>query len=154
MSGELINQEVLKLARQFQADELNYRRTHRWDILSWASGLLLGGIGGLFAISRVAQHSSPAKQKIVLIVTIFVFTGYAIIWQRYHYEKEIRAKGRLSRIDKKLLETLAEELKLMDLEAEPKANDLTKKSWLKRVSFDEITIFILGFAAVVVVCFS
>jgi len=35
------DQDLLKLARQFQADDLSYRREHRWNIFSWASSLLL-----------------------------------------------------------------------------------------------------------------
>ena len=100
------DQDFLKLQRQFLEDELNYRRTHRWNIFSWASGLLLGGIGGLFAITRLGgpppQTCALIKPKFVLIGAIVIFSIYSSFWLGHHYKREQCAKKNLDEIYKTL----------------------------------------------------
>lgn len=99
-------QDLLKLKRQFLEDELNYRRTRRWNIFSWASGLLLGGIGGLFAITRLGgpppQTCVLIKPNFVLSAAIVIFSIYSSFWLRYHYKREQSVKEALDKIYKTL----------------------------------------------------
>jgi hypothetical protein len=163
-------QSALMLARQIQEAELSYRRTHRWNIFSWASGLLLGGIGGLFAISRLsgaapqqaaaAQQAIVARQKMALIAAIFIFSAYASIWLRYHYKRERCAIDNLARIYDELLVDL--EPKLTEPSACRPRWLLSTQTWFSKklkklslltciiegTSFDEITVILLGIVAI------
>jgi hypothetical protein len=149
-------QDPLMVARQIQEDELNYRRSHRWNIFSWASGLLLGGIGGLFTISKLPGTASQrlCGIRIVLSAAILVFSAYASIWLRYHYKREQCAKRNLDRIYGKLLVNLEPNLTRkisgdwLSCAESWFSKTLPKlKGIIKNTSFDEITVTILGLAA-------
>jgi hypothetical protein len=106
------DKEMLKAARAFQVQELNYRRTHRWQIFAWAAGLLVGGTSITFALKPAATSRAPLQeqlskllqlplsfQQMSFIVTILVLTIISIFWMHHHYKKEKETKNIINKLD-------------------------------------------------------
>ncbi len=97
--------ELLKLVRDFQVSELTYWRDHRWNIFSWAAGLLLGGTGAVFVFGQTitganTQHLLP--QKVFLALAVIVFVGIASWWMHRARDHELHARTIIAAIDSQL----------------------------------------------------
>lgn len=92
--------DVLKAAYDFQISELNYRRTHRWNIFTWTASILIGNTSILFVINKITpnlQQSSTDNSSItpitwVLILAIIVLTINSCFWLFHHSSEAEKVK--------------------------------------------------------------
>ena len=94
--------EMLKAAREFQVSEMNYRRTHRWNIFAWAAGLLLGGSSIIFTFKPRTTPSFSLQlslEKEGLIIAVVGLVLISVLWVLYHYHKEKQAEDIINTLD-------------------------------------------------------
>ena len=80
--------QYVQYARGVLAEEVKFRRDRRQQILSWASSLLVGIIGGSTALASAKQHQLAAMQFVGLYAAIIIVGIFSAGWIAYHYNKE------------------------------------------------------------------
>lgn len=92
--------EILKLQRDAQEKQRDHCRDRIHQIFSWASGLMVGGIAGLFAITSgrgwsVAWPPDFALRNNLVGLTIGVFVGYSMQWITEYVRKKDVAQANI-----------------------------------------------------------
>jgi hypothetical protein len=82
--GELGTQTV-----QVLQNDLEYRRTKRWDIFTWSSTVLLSIVGGMFVLERQGGTLTRPWEKLVVSLAAITVASFAQLWIRYHWKHEL-----------------------------------------------------------------
>ncbi len=74
--------EPRKFACEVLSESIKYRRERRWLVFSWASSILIGLIGGIFALANSTGVDLSIFQRIMLSVAATTVTLCAVLWIR------------------------------------------------------------------------
>ncbi|MFL5648798.1 MAG: hypothetical protein ACJ776_10440 [Chloroflexota bacterium] len=87
------DREQWRYERKILQDEVDYRRSRRSGIFTWASSILIAVTGGVMAIQLNSGRSFSDVQRWILSVAVVVLGGYAALW----WEKQRKRGGAIHR---------------------------------------------------------
>ena len=80
---------VKRFACEVLAANIKYRRDRRWQVFSWASGILIAIIGGVFALSNSTGVDLSVFQRVMLSVATATVTLCAVLWIRRGASRQV-----------------------------------------------------------------
>jgi branched-subunit amino acid ABC-type transport system permease component len=80
---------------KFVEYELNFQRTRKQEIFSWASSLLVAMIGGVIAVTAAQGVMLEPAHRWLLSFAVVILCGFSCYWIKVHWAGYLRARKKL-----------------------------------------------------------